>query len=190
MPKIFTLLCISFFCYSTLSAQDREIKGVVRDEASDETIPGASVIVKEDNTIGTSTDIDGSFTLRIPESATAIIVRSVGYSETEVIIGNTTFLNIVLRPIDYNLDAVVISASRKQEKILDAPASISLITPEQIKNTVALTPIANLKGTPGVDIINTGLFQTNVVVRGFNNIFSGALLTMVDNRYAAVPSCA
>ena len=48
--------------------------------------------------------------------------------------------------------------------------------------------MANLKGVPGVDIINTGLVQTNVVVRGFNNIFSGSLLTMVDNRYAAVPS--
>lgn len=41
---------------------------------------------------------------------------------------------------------------------------------------------------PGVDIINMGLVQSSVVTRGFNNIFGGSLLTMVDNRYAAVPS--
>ena len=48
-------------------------------------------------------------------------------------------------------------------KILDAPASISLITTKQINNTVAISPTDNLKGVPGVDIINTGLVQTNVV---------------------------
>ena len=39
-----------------------------------------------------------------------------------------------------------------------------------------------------MDIIRTGLNQSNVVVRGFNNAFSGALLSMVDNRIARVPS--
>ncbi len=172
----------------TLSAQNRTITGVVKDLATGETIPGASIIVKEDQTQGTSTEVDGTFSLAITGNATALLVRSVGYTEQEVALTAASSYTISLKPADYNLDAVVVSASRRQEKILDAPASITLITPEMIKNTVAVTPIQNIKGTPGVDIINTGLVQTNVVVRGFNNIFSGALLTMVDNRYAAVPS--
>ncbi|HNV99008.1 MAG TPA: TonB-dependent receptor plug domain-containing protein, partial [Chitinophagales bacterium] len=172
----------------TLSAQNRTITGVVKDLATGETIPGASIIVKEDQTQGTSTEVDGTFSLAITGNATALLVRSVGYTEQEVALTAASSYTISLKPADYNLDAVVVSASRRQEKILDAPASITLITPEMIKNTVAITPIQNIKGTPGVDIINTGLVQTNVVVRGFNNIFSGALLTMVDNRYAAVPS--
>lgn len=172
----------------TLSAQNRTVTGVVKDLATGETIPGASIIVKEDQTQGTSTEVDGTFSLAITGNATALLVRSVGYTEQEVALTAASSYTISLKPADYNLDAVVVSASRRQEKILDAPASITLITPEMIKNTVAVTPIQNIKGTPGVDIINTGLVQTNVVVRGFNNIFSGALLTMVDNRYAAVPS--
>lgn len=172
----------------SLSAQNRSITGVVKDLSTGETIPGASVMVKEDNTQGTSTEVDGTFSLSISGTATALIVRSVGYVEQEVALTTASSYTISLKPADYNLDAVVVSASRRQEKILDAPASITLISPEMIKNTVAITPIQNIKGTPGVDIINTGLVQTNVVVRGFNNIFSGALLTMVDNRYAAVPS--
>jgi iron complex outermembrane receptor protein len=41
---------------------------------------------------------------------------------------------------------------------------------------------------PGVDVSQTGLTQSNVVTRGFNNVFSGAMLVMTDNRYASVPS--
>jgi len=182
----FLLFCI--LLPVTLFAQNRPITGTVQDAQTGETIPGASVMVKEDNTIGVSTDLDGKFSLSVPTGATALIVRSVGFRELEVPLTAAADYSIRLEPADYNLDAIVVSASRRQEKILDAPASISLISPEMIKNTVAVTPIQNIKGVPGVDIINTGLVQTNVVVRGFNNIFSGALLTMVDNRYAAVPS--
>ena len=173
---------------AALIAQNRMITGSVQDYITGQTIPGASVMVKEDNTIGVSTDLNGRFSLQVPVSATALLVRSVGFKETEVALSGASDYTVRLEPADYNLDAIVVSASRRQEKILDAPASISLISPEMIKNTVAVTPIQNIKGVPGVDIINTGLVQTNVVVRGFNNIFSGALLTMVDNRYAAVPS--
>jgi outer membrane receptor for ferrienterochelin and colicins len=189
MRKIFTLLSIIAITVTTsLSAQNRTVTGIVTDETSNEPIPGATVIGKEDPSVGMPTDLDGKFSLSVPANVTTLVVTSVGFVMQEVVIGNQTNLTIRMIPADYNLDAIVISASRRQEKILDAPASITLISPEQLKNNAAVTPMANLKGVPGVDIINTGLVQTNVVVRGFNNIFSGSLLTMVDNRYAAVPS--
>ena len=45
-----------------------------------------------------------------------------------------------------------------------------------------------MKSVRGVDVVNTGLNSSNVVVRGFNNVFSGSLLSLVDNRIARVPS--
>ncbi|MFI5170767.1 MAG: TonB-dependent receptor domain-containing protein [Chitinophagales bacterium] len=189
MRNLFTLLITIFLLASfPLAAQNRTITGQVNDAATGESIPGASVVLKDDATIGTATDPEGKFSLSIPPTATMLIIRSVGFGEQEIAIGTTNFISVSLRSEEFELDALVVSASRRQEKILDAPASITLITAAQIKNTVAITPVANIKGTPGVDIINTGLIQTNVVVRGFNNIFSGSLLMMVDNRYAAVPS--
>lgn len=132
-----------------LNAQTRQISGRVSDADSDESLPGVTVIVKENNSIGTITDAEGNYTLDVPVTATALIFRSVGYNEQEAALGSGALLNIQLKQANYNLDAVVVSASRRQEKILDAPASISLITTEQIKNTVAVTPMANLKGVPG-----------------------------------------
>ncbi|MBC8047609.1 MAG: TonB-dependent receptor [Fimbriimonadaceae bacterium] len=184
---LFSILCLVSILH--INAQTiRTITGTVKDSKSNETIPGVSVFVKEDNTNGTVTDIDGKFSLDIPSTASTLIFRYVGYFEIEKPVTAGSVMDISMDAANVNLDAFVISASRREEKILDAPASISLITAQQIKNTVAISPTDNLKGTPGVDVMNTGLVQTNVVTRGFNNIFSGALLTMVDNRYATVPS--
>ncbi|MBP7398719.1 MAG: TonB-dependent receptor [Chitinophagales bacterium] len=190
MKYAYTLLAILLICnFSNLQAQNtRTITGRIVDANDNETLPGVGIFCKQDNSIGTVSDLDGNFTLEIPASTTAIIFRSVGYEEMEVALGSSNKIDVRLKSANLNLDAVVISASRKSEKILDAPASISLITTKQIENTVAITPTANLKGVPGVDIINMGLVQSSVVTRGFNNIFGGSLLTMVDNRYAAVPS--
>ncbi|HPE97076.1 MAG: TonB-dependent receptor [Chitinophagales bacterium] len=172
----------------TAFGQNRTISGTVKDAETNEALPGVSVFVQEDPSTGTITDLDGQYSLAVPESSTTLVFKFVGYEDQYVAIAGQNKIDVSLELTSLNLDAVVISASRRQEKILDAPASISLITTKQINNTVAISPTDNLKGVPGVDIINTGLVQTNVVTRGFNNIFSGALLTMVDNRYAAVPS--
>src|SRR6185503_798143 len=52
----------------------------------------------------------------------------------------------------------------------------------------SLTTSDHLKSTPGVDVSQGGIVQSNVVARGFNNAFSGALLMLQDYRFAGVPS--
>jgi iron complex outermembrane receptor protein len=83
---------------------------------------------------------------------------------------------------------VVISASRRPEKITEAPASVSVVDARHIKEQVALSSVDYLKGIQGVDIVQSGMVQSNVVTRGFNNAFSGTLMTLTDNRIASVPS--
>jgi outer membrane receptor for ferrienterochelin and colicins len=97
-------------------------------------------------------------------------------------------LNVDMVPSDVSLNQVVVSASKKKEKLLDAPASISVLGQEKLERNIVTTPVDQLKTTPGVDVMRTGLVSSNVVVRGFNNIFSGAVLNVVDNRIGAVPS--
>ena len=82
----------------------------------------------------------------------------------------------------------VVSASRRQEKILDAPASVSVVEGSEIRNSTALSVGDHIKDLPGVDFAKVGVARSNAVVRGFNNVFSGTLLTLTDNRIARVPS--
>ena len=73
-------------------------------------------------------------------------------------------------------------------RLLDAPASLSVVSTEQIQDEPALTTMDHVEGQAGVDVMRSGLQGGYVVVRGFNNVFSGSLLTLTDNRIARVPS--
>lgn len=183
------LLLVSFlYFFSTVSAQQGiVITGKVRDENS-QPLPGATVAVKA-TTIGTVTDEKGEYTLELPTDAAVLIISYTGYDQRELTIetGQTVY-DAQMMPADISLNQVVVSASKRSEKLLDAPASISVIGQTQLERNIVTTPLDQLKTTPGVDVMRTGLVSSNVVVRGFNNIFSGALLNVVDNRIGSVPS--
>jgi outer membrane receptor for ferrienterochelin and colicins len=102
--------------------------------------------------------------------------------------GSTETLNAALEPRAIELDPVVVSASKKAEKALDAPARVEVVGSSEIDVRPTVTPVDHLRGLAAVDIITQGLQSTNVVVRGFNNIFSGAVHALTDNRIAGVPS--
>jgi iron complex outermembrane receptor protein len=86
------------------------------------------------------------------------------------------------------LNPVVTTASRKEEKALDAPASVAVIDVRDIQERTATTVADHVQGLAGVDVNKNGLASNNIVARGFNNAFSGSILTLQDYRFAAVPS--
>lgn len=183
------LLAIVFVFYShfVFCQQTIVISGIVRDEKK-QPLPGATVLVKGTVT-GTATDEKGFFGLQIPKEATTLVVSYIGYDNVEVpLVAGQTVYEVNMTPSEKTLEQVVVSVSRQKEKLLDAPASVSVITTDKLDENVVTTPVDELKGVPGVDIIRTGLISSDVVIRGFNNIFSGATLVVVDDRWAAVPS--
>ncbi len=186
------LLLASFFLLFTFiaSAQDKiRISGNVQDEQK-QALGGATVVIKG-TTIGTTTDDAGNYTIEVPKDAKTIVFSYVGIDPKEYPIdtkqGNYV-LNVDLVNEGIGLNQIIVSASKKSEKVLDAPASVSVIGAEKLERNVVTTPIEQLKTTPGVDVMRTGLVSSNVVVRGFNNIFSGSVLNVVDNRIGSVPS--
>lgn len=189
MKNSLLLLGLFLAMSSTLFGQTKTISGTVTDQNTGETLPAVNVFLRADPTRGTATDFDGKYSLNIPADATSVVFKSVGYEEQEIALGTgNQIINVQLSDANLKLDILVVSASKRSEKILDAPASVSVIGKDKLETSVALTPMDNLKRVPGVDIMQTGLVSTNVNIRGFNNIFSGAALLVVDNRFAAVPS--
>ena len=83
---------------------------------------------------------------------------------------------------------MVVSASRKREKALDAPASVEVIEMQDIRDSQALNVSEHVKDLGGVDYAKTGVVQSSTVIRGFNKALTGLMLTMVDNRIARIPS--
>ena len=122
-----------------------------------------------------------------------ITASAPGYADkmmanVELVADGTTSVEIALSSEIIELDQVSVTASRRREKVLEAPASVALVSASQIRDRVAPSVTEHLKSVRAVDVVNTGLGSSQVVVRGFNNVFSGSLLSLVDNRIARVPS--
>ena len=99
---------------TTITNQDRQIEGVVKDNTG-ETVIGASVLVKG-TTTGVTTDLDGRFVLNVPKGAT-LQISYMGYKTQEIVIEDQTTLDIVLESDVEALDEVVVTAlGIKREK--------------------------------------------------------------------------
>ena len=189
MKKLIYLLIL--FTSSQLFAQV-SISGTIKDDEN-LPLPGVTVMVKGTST-ATSTDVSGNYTIQVanPSATTVLVYSYIGYTSIEKTIdekaGSTQTISFKMEKEDVGLNTVVVSASRRKEKLIDAPASVTVLTADKLTTNTPLTVVDNLKKVPGVDIMETGLYASNVTVRGFNNIFSGSLMTLVDNRIASVPS--
>ncbi len=190
------LLCAFVLWAGVAFAEEGTLAGVVMGPEG-EAIPGANVVLVGDllagGTIGTATDEDGRFRLEgLPAGKYQLSVTHIGYRlltrEEVAIVAGEQELTLTLETGIIFLDQNVVSASRRQEKVLEAPASVAVVEAKEIRDRPAVSVVEHIRDLPGVDFSQTGLAQSNVVVRGFNNVFSGALLTLTDNRIARVPS--
>ena len=174
------------------AAQQGTITGTVVDAETGDELTGAAVEVLGQNALVEAGE-SGRFTVSVPAGSHSLVATLIGYETgridgVEVAAGGTTDVQFSLRSQALVLNPVVVTASRRQEKALDAPASVSTVSAADIARTIKTTPAEHVRALPGIDMAQTGLTQSNIVARGFNNVFSGALLTIVDNRYARIPS--
>ena len=101
-----TLLCLLVTMISfSISAQNVTVKGTVKDKTG-ETVIGASVVQKGNTGNGTITDIDGNFTLSVPNNTT-LIISYVGMKTQEVALKGKKQINVVLEDDAQALDEVV-----------------------------------------------------------------------------------
>ena len=191
-PTLFSVALAISLPAGAASAQQGTINGRVTDAETGEPIAGASVEALGQGGPQGSNE-EGRFTLSVSPGTHSVVVKLIGYETTRVDgvnvpAGGTAEVDISFRSQALVLNPVVITASRHQEKALDAPASISTVSADEIARIAAVTVADHVAALPGIDRAQTGLTQGTVVARGFNNVFSGSLLTIIDNRYARIPS--
>jgi outer membrane receptor for ferrienterochelin and colicins len=195
---LFAALAFCLFTAVSLAAQEA---GTVSGRLTDvETgLPVVAVTVQVVSASGRViasgvTDAEGNFRIaNVPVGTYALVLTHVGYQtlrlpDIRVVAGETTMAGGSMTSSAFLLNPVVVSASKRQEKAIDAPASVSVVSKEEIEQRPAVTPIDHIRTVPGVDVITSGVQSTNVVVRGFNNVFSGKLHALTDYRIAGVPS--
>ena len=167
--------------------QRKTVKGIVLNTTG-EPIIGAGILIKGTKS-GTTSDLDGKFSLDISPNTT-LVVSCIGYVEQTINVGSQTDLRIVLQDDTQNLDEVVVVGygTQKKESVV---ASIAQVGNESLRKTGNSTDLAEAlvgqapglvsltsSGEPGG--ITTGESATNLYIRGRNTWNGGGPLILVD----------
>ncbi|UXD71447.1 SusC/RagA family TonB-linked outer membrane protein [Sphingobacterium faecium] len=179
-----TSLLILMLGTSPLSAQElRQIRGTVVDQKK-QAVESASVRVKDGNT-GISTDINGAFSIQVSKNRNTLIISKIGYTTTEVNIGNKTELQIVLNSSNIDIDEIVVVGygTQKKETVVGAVTQTSGKILERAGG-VASVGAALTGNVPGVvTTASTGMpgeEDPRIVIRGRSTWNNTDPLTMVD----------
>ncbi len=181
-------------------AQTVQVTGTVKEEGTGEPLVGANIVVLlgdgEGRVVGDVSDIDGAFSVRdVPVGIHRLTVSYAGYEsfvlpQLKLEPGVDRQISVVLARTTIALDdIVVITASRQRERALSAPAAVSVVDAEEIRFRPNLSLTEHLKVLPGLDVVDSGLFHSNVYVRGFVEASdAGRFLLLTDYRIASTPS--
>jgi TonB-dependent SusC/RagA subfamily outer membrane receptor len=163
-------------------AQNKPVSGTVLDQ-SGEPVIGASVVVKGNATVGTVTDLDGKFTLSVPNSAETLVVKYLGMQDQEV--EAVSNVNVILKPSDNSLDEVIVVAYGTAKKS-SFTGSASVVKSDKLAARSVSNITNALSGqTAGVQVSNTGGGQpgtaATIRIRGIGSMSaSNAPLYVVD----------
>ena len=181
-----TLLCLLVTMISfSISAQNVTVKGTVKDKTG-ETVIGASVVQKGNTGNGTITDIDGNFTLSVPNNTT-LIISYVGMKTQEVALKGKKQINVVLEDDAQALDEVVVIGYGTAKK-KDLTGAVSTVkgsdlakvpvtnAAEALTGKLAGVQITTTDGSPDAEMIIkvrgggsiTGESYTLYIVEGIN----------------------
>lgn len=163
-----------------VSTPDKQIKGNVTDK-NGEPIIGANITVKG-TTIGTITDIDGSFSFKIPDNAT-LLISYIGYLPQSISVGNQASFQITLLEDTQKLDEVVVIGYGTQKKV-NLTGSVGVVDNQKLQNRSISNVGQALQGAvANLNITNNSGAANDIPdinVRGYTSINGGSPLIIID----------
>ncbi|EIM75708.1 TonB-dependent receptor plug [Nitritalea halalkaliphila LW7] len=175
MKKILLFGLMLLFASASAFAQSRIITGTVISQEDNEPVPGVSVVVRG-TTIGVATDLDGKFSISVPENSNTLTFSFIGLRSQDVSIGNRSIVNVTMVPDVQSLSEVVVTSYGDQSKreitgaISSVKGEIFQDLPMQsfdraIQGRIAGVQITSGTGQPGGTL--------NVRIRGVGSVNAG-----------------
>ncbi len=157
------------------SATSQTITGTVKD-AKGEALIGVNVLLKGTQ-VGTSTDVNGKFSIKVPGTKTVLVFSYIGYASTEVTVGNQKTIDVVLTETESTLNEVVVTGYGQTVKKSDLVGSIGSMSAKQLKERQPTSFAEALEGQiAGVQSITDGgdpLSPGSIQIRGMSSLNSG-----------------
>lgn len=166
--KLLFVFCLFSFQYSKAQIK---VTGTVTDSKSGLSLPGANVVVKG-TTNGVSTDFDGKYTISVPNKSSVLVFSFIGSSSKEVVVGNSTTIDVSLTEDAEQLGEVVITAlgiKREKKAITYSAQNVNV---DEISQARSLNVANSLSGkVAGLNFSTTS-----------NGVGSSSRITLRGNR--------
>jgi hypothetical protein len=181
MMRQVTFFYLAVFYSAIVYSQNTvSVTGKVLDLQTREPLPGATILYGR--SMGTVTDQDGTFHIQLPDGRITIIIRYIGYtSETKILeltAGEFYELEIGLIPSVTQIEQVVVSAGRVQQRVGESTISLTLIQPQKYRDNHIVDAKELIHKTSGIEVMDG-----QASVRGGSGFSYGAgsrVLTLVD----------
>jgi TonB-linked SusC/RagA family outer membrane protein len=183
MKNVYRILsvCLTLLVLSAGSAfAQKAVTGTVLDEFG-VGLPGVSVLVKG-TTTGTATDIDGKFSLSVPNDQATLVFSFIGYSSLEQVVGSRSVIDVSLAPDERTLTELVVTGYSIDSR-RETTGAIATVDARDL----AVIPTGNVEQAlqgrvSGVTVITNGQPGTTSIirVRGFGAFGGNAPLYVVD----------
>ena len=185
MKKNLLITCVMLLFAITSMAQNKiTISGVVTDKTG-ETVIGASVRVKGQESKGSITDINGKYQIVDVASNATLIFSYIGMREQEIAVNGRSTINVKMEEDSQLIDEVVVVGYGSAKK-RDLTGSIVTVKADEIASKPSTNPLASIQGkVAGVQVVNTGRAgqDTEIRVRGTNSINGFKPLYVVDGLF-------
>ena len=174
MRKIIVMLALVAFVGLQGVFAQTSVTGTVSSSEDGGTLPGVSVVV-EGTSLGTTTDMDGRFSLSVPTDATALLFSFVGMEAQRVAFTGQTVINVVLKSSALQLDEFVVTAlgvSREKKSLGYAAQEIGGDAINEAKNNNLINSLSGR--VSGVEVKSSGNMggSINIIIIS-SNITSG-----------------
>ncbi|WP_299053394.1 TonB-dependent receptor [uncultured Polaribacter sp.] len=180
MRKQITFLILLFIGFA-VTAQTLNVKGVVKDAANGDVLPGVSVIVKGTK-LGAESDFDGMYSLQNITSGSVLVFRYLGYKQKEVTVNSAT-INVSLEIQAEALDEIIVVGYGKQKR-KDVTGSVSIVGEETFEVLKPIDATTALQGTTSGVAVNLSSgapgAKVNILIRGVSSNTNNQPLTIVD----------
>ncbi|QTD36291.1 TonB-dependent receptor [Polaribacter batillariae] len=187
IKKILLLVCIAFS--STVMVAQTTVTGTVKDALTGELLPGSNIKISR-KAVGTTTDFDGKFVLKVSDTPPFTIeVSMLGFKTEKIeITKNNQKVDVTLTENETSLDEIVVSASRTPERIMESPVTVERMDARAIKNTSSPSFYDGLENLKGVDINTNSLTFKSVNTRGFATFANTRFMQLVDGMDNSSPA--
>ena len=172
--RLLGLLLVLNVFYANTYAQSI-VSGVVRDSKTNETIPGANILIVGSNS-GTTTDIEGKFSLNVTNPSATLVISFVGYKSQKVELKGQSKLEIALEVDATNLEGLVVIGYGSVKKS-DLTGSVAVVSTKELVKNPSTGAAQALQGkAPGVVVTQSGKpgGSSTIRVRGVGSINSGS----------------